>query len=256
MLKIKVLCLVLCLIVNVFSISYAEQNVSNAFKMQNKYTYSKKIRIIKSDDFDKSFKELLEEGYISIKSEVFKENTGDYDYKKVVERMNDNAKKIRAELILFSSENQGSSIFQSKTVHAIPRMAGSNKSNNVFNNSLNQDNMDGTYMGAFTRTSSTTKYNVNYLIFFNSRMGIYPVNLSDIDKSNNGLQTGVKAMFIKKNTPADGQIQENDIIIKIGNDDIMNVNSFVESSNSLKSGFITLQILRKGQKMNKIIAIN
>ena len=63
-------------------------------------------------------------------------------------------------------------------------------------------------------------------------------------------------MFIKKNTPADGQIQENDIIIKIGNDDIMNVNSFVESSNSLKSGFITLQILRKGQKMNKIIAIN
>ncbi|KEC86165.1 hypothetical protein DT74_07010 [Acinetobacter sp. ETR1] len=63
-------------------------------------------------------------------------------------------------------------------------------------------------------------------------------------------------MFIKKNTPADGQIQENDIIIKIGNDDIMNVNSFVESSNSLKSGFITLQILRKGQKINKIIAIN
>ncbi|ELW85827.1 PDZ domain protein [Acinetobacter sp. WC-743] len=71
-----------------------------------------------------------------------------------------------------------------------------------------------------------------------------------------GLMTGVKVIEISAQSPAASQIIKNDIILKIGNDNIMNVNSFVESSNNLKKGFVILEILRKGQKINKMVAIN
>ena len=135
-----------------FSSSNAKDQDNQILKNQKKRTYGTKIRVIKTDDFDKNFKELLREGYVSVKSEVFKTDTGDYGYNQAVEQMKNKAKKIGAEVIIFSNDNQGSSIYEHRTVQTINHQtSNSNKENDIYNNRLTRDNMDGTYMGSFVR---------------------------------------------------------------------------------------------------------
>ncbi|WP_120382359.1 PDZ domain-containing protein [Acinetobacter rongchengensis] len=245
--------------VNAFFTSLNAKDQDNQIlKNKGKRTYGTKIRVIKTDDFDKNFKELLEEGYVSIKSEVFKINTGDYGYNQAVEQMKNKAKKLGAEVILFSNDNQGSSISEQRTVQTINHQtSNSNKENDIYNNRLAKDNMDGTYMGSFVREYSWTEYMSNYLIRFNSRTGIYPTELTDLDrqiaKQSSG---GVKAIVIKEGFPAFGIIYEQDIILKIDGQIIHSVTGFIETTNFLKRGFVKVEILRNGKKETKIIALN
>ena len=241
-----------------FSSSNAKDQDNQILKNQKKRTYGTKIRVIKTDDFDKNFKELLREGYVSVKSEVFKTDTGDYGYNQAVEQMKNKAKKIGAEVIIFSNDNQGSSIYEHRTVQTINHQtSNSNKENDIYNNRLTRDNMDGTYMGSFVREYSWTEYIINYLIKFSSRTGIYPIELTDIDRQiAKQAPGGVKAIVIKEGFPAFGIINEQDIILKIDGQIIYGVTGFIETTNLLKRGFVKVEILRNGQKETKIIALN
>ena len=241
-----------------FTSSNAKDQNNHILKNQKKRTYGTKIRVIKTDDFDKNSKELLEEGYVSIKSEDFRTDTGDYGYDKAVEQMKNKAKKLGAEVVLFSNNNQGSSISEHRTVRTINHQtSNSNKENDIYNNRLTKDNMDGTYMGSFVREYSWTEYIINYLIKFNSRTGIYPTELTDLDRQiAKQASGGVKAIVIKEGFPAFGIINEQDIILKIDGQIIHGVTGFIETTNFLKRGFVKVEILRNGKKETKIIALN
>lgn len=65
----------------------------------------------------------------------------------------------------------------------------------------------------------------------------------------------MKVKVIKNLSPAFNQLVENDIILKINDIEVRDVNHFVDISSYLKKGNIQLEILRKGQKIMKEIII-
>lgn len=64
-----------------------------------------------------------------------------------------------------------------------------------------------------------------------------------------------KLKVIKSLSSAFNQLIENDIILKINNIEVRDVNHFVDISSYLKKGNTRLEILRKGQKIMKEIII-
>ena len=99
------------------------------------------------------------------------------------------------------------------------------------------------------------KYQVNYFYKFHSITCIYPVDLSGADQSKTGYTQGVKVKVIKSVSPAFNQLIENDIILKINNIEVHDVNHFFNISSYLKKGNTQLEILRKGQRIMKEIII-
>lgn len=96
---------------------------------------------------------------------------------------------------------------------------------------------------------------MSYFYKFDSITDIYLVDLSDADQSKIGYTQGVKVKVIKNLSPAFNQLVENDIILKVNDIEVRDVNHFVDISSYLKKGNIQLEILRKGQKIMKEIII-
>ncbi|CAG67751.1 hypothetical protein BSN82_05510 [Acinetobacter baylyi] len=65
----------------------------------------------------------------------------------------------------------------------------------------------------------------------------------------------MKVKVIKNLSPAFNQLIENDILLKLNDIEVRDVNHFVDISSYLKKGNIQLEILRKGQKIMKEIII-
>ncbi|WP_228704606.1 PDZ domain-containing protein [Acinetobacter piscicola] len=251
--KLAFLTLVLLSVgVSVCAESPTLKNINNYQKESAK----SKPRIIKTDNFEDALENLIKEGYIPIKSETYSNGAVFFNYDHGINELQKNARNLGAQIVLFSkSDDYSTSLVTDYSLSNFRDIPQTHKDFESYNDN-SQTYINGSLTRSSMRSVNSTEYEVSYFSKFNSATGIYPKDLSDKEKNKMGLTTGVEAITISARSPADGQILKNDIILKIGNDNIMNMNSFIESSNNLKKGFIFIEILRKGQKMTKIIALN
>ncbi|MEQ1307938.1 PDZ domain-containing protein [Acinetobacter bereziniae] len=234
----------------------AENMSFNNLNNNQKYPAQFKPEIIKTDNFEEDLENLIKNGYIPIKLETYLDSSIFSNYASSITKLQNNAKKLGAEIVLFSkSDHNVTSIVTDYKLSNFSEIPQTQKDFESYN-SGSQTYINGSLTRSSQRSVGSIEYKVSYFYKFNSVTGIYPKDLSDDEKNKVGLMTGVKVIEISAQSPAASQIIKNDIILKIGNDNIMNVNSFVESSNNLKKGFVILEILRKGQKINKMVAIN
>lgn len=212
-----------------------------------------KAQALKTDEFETSTKQLLEEGYIPIKSQTFNGRDDFRGYENVVAALEKRGDHLGAQIVLFTNEKPTGQIgyynFSTPFVQNTSMQSNFESTNNNFNSANN------------SLTQTAPKYNaqkeyiVSYFYKFHSITGIYPIDLSDLDKSRTGQLEGIKAKYISKNSPSTDVILEDDIILKIDNIVVRDVSNFVDISNYLKSGKVELEILRKGQKLVKEILL-
>jgi len=212
-----------------------------------------KIEVIKTDDLDKSTKELLEKGYLVIEQDTVKARVHpffpDFDYKETVYGFKQQAKKLKTPIVVFTIKNQG--LEPVGAFNSIPNKPQPPRKTNLSVNQVNHNTADLTTVAV---PGTVNEYLAYYFMEYYSVTGIYPVNMK-FTEINTSHGSGVKVISVSKGSPADGVIQENDIIQKINNDPTLEVQSFIEASNYIKKGVTILQILRNNEKMQKEIFI-
>ncbi|QBQ16488.1 PDZ domain-containing protein [Acinetobacter haemolyticus] len=213
-----------------------------------------KAQALKTDEFDVSTKQLLEKGYIPIKSQTFNGRDDFRGYEHVVAALEKRADQMGAQIVLFTNEKPTGSVDYYSFTTPFPQKS-TIQSN--FDNSNNNPyaSSNSSLIQTAPRYNAQKEYIVSYFYKFESITGIYPIDLSDLDKSKTGQLEGIKAKVIYKDSPAFGTILEDDIILKINSNTIRDVSNFVDISNYLNSGTVEFEILRKGQKLNKEISI-
>ena len=226
------------------------------FKKVNKSQFVK-AQALKTEEFNVSTIQLLEEGFVPIKSQKFngRDSSKGYDY--IVNELEKRADSLGAQIVLFSNnqstESMGYYSFLTSAPHN-PQNQGENNGNG-FGSVNTSNNINGALTQSAPVYQPQKEYTVSYFYRFESVTGVYPIDLSDSDKSRTGYLEGVKAKVISKKSPAFGEILEDDIILKMNDIVVRDVSHFVDISNYLKKETVKFEILRKGQKMTKEISI-
>ncbi|RZF49686.1 PDZ domain-containing protein [Acinetobacter halotolerans] len=213
-----------------------------------------KAQALKTDEFDTSTKQLLEEGYIPIKSQIFNGRDDFRGYEHVVAALEKRADRMGAQIVLFSNDKPTGSVDYYSFSAPFPQKSIM-QSNFDNSNDNSYASSNSSLIQTAPRYNAQKEYIVSYFYKFESITGIYPIDLSDLDKSKTGQLEGIKAKVISKNSPAFGTILEDDIILKINNNTVRDVSNFVDMSNYLNSGTVEFEILRKGQKLTKEISL-
>lgn len=105
-------------------------------------------------------------------------------------------------------------------------------------------------------TVNFTNYSAIYLAKFQSRTGIYPIELTNQDKTIIEQNTGFKVGVIVNESPAYyANILPNDIITKINDVDIAGIKGFIEIANTAPSGLMKVELIRNQKKLNKNLTI-
>ncbi|WP_227541504.1 MULTISPECIES: PDZ domain-containing protein [Acinetobacter] len=224
------------------------------FKKADKSRFVK-AQVLKTDEFDVSTIQLLEEGFVPIKSQKFngRDSTKGYDY--IVHELEKRADSLGAQIVLFSNTQSTESIGYYSFLTPAPRGPQNQTDNNGFGSVNTSNNVSSSLSQSAPIYQPQKEYTVSYFYRFESITGIYPIDLSDLDKSRTGNLEGVKVKVISKKSPAFGEILADDIILKINDIVVRDVSNFVDISNYLNKGTIKFEILRKGQKMIKEISI-
>ncbi|SCC72855.1 PDZ domain-containing protein [Acinetobacter albensis] len=238
MMKLLGFCSVLMLV--------CSSNIVRAEGYSGKNVQSLNPQIFKVDDLEEKTLEMLQEGYVPI----FKEKFIDYSYSRSMRDIREKALLHGSPIAVFSNEYQGNKLIYDTRMREpeAARISGNDRNKNDVNN-LNNIPV-GTIESRSVRYESLhDQFRVIYFYKFNSITGIYPADLSERDKIYNGIQSGVVAKVLKRDSPAENVIMPQDIILKMNDENIKDVSAFVESSNYLKGNTVKFEILRKGQKI-------
>ncbi|ENX43365.1 hypothetical protein [Acinetobacter sp. NIPH 2100] len=165
------------------------------------------------------------------------------------------ADSLGAQIVLFSNNQSTESIGYYNFLTPAPHNSQNQAENNGFGSVNTSNNINGALTQSAPIYQPQKEYTVSYFYRFESITGIYPIDLSDLDKSRTGYLEGIKAKVISKKSAAFGEILEDDIILKINDIVVRDVSHFVDISNYLKKETVKFEILRKGQKMTKEISI-
>ncbi len=210
-----------------------------------------KAKVFKTEDFDATTLQLLNEGFVPIQSKKFDGQDSAKGYEYIVSDMEKRADMLGASIVVFSDQPSENMYGYYTFLNPAPQNSQNQRSNDHFFGS----NTSNGLTESVPVYNPQKKYKVSYFYKFDSITGIYPVDLSDTDQSKVGYTQGIKVKVIKNSSPAFNRLVENDIILKINDIEVRDVNHFVDISNYLKKGNIQLEILRKGEKIMKEIII-
>ncbi|MEB6665972.1 PDZ domain-containing protein [Acinetobacter vivianii] len=175
------------------------------FKKANKSQFVK-AQALKTEEFNVSTIQLLEEGFVPIKSQKFngRDSSKGYDY--IVNELEKRADSLGAQIVLFSNNPSTESVGYYSFLTPAPHSSQNQDENN--GNGFGSVNTSNNINGALTQSAPVyqpqKEYTVSYFYRFESITGIYPIDLSDLDKSRTGYLEGVKAKVISKKSPAFG----------------------------------------------------
>lgn len=203
-------------------------------------------KIFKVDDLEEKTLEMVRDGYVPI----FKEKFIDYSYNRSMRDIREKALLLGSPIAVFSSEYQGNKVIYDTRMREpeAARISGNDRNKNDVNN-LNNIPVGTIESRPARYVSLDDQFRVIYFYKFNSITGIYPADLSERDKINNGIQGGVIVKKVNADSPAQDIIYPQDIILKMNDENIKDVSAFVESSNYLRGNTVKFEILRKGQQM-------
>lgn len=239
------------ILVSVTNNSFANIYIPISFFKKPDHSKTVKAKVFKTEDFDATTLQLLNEGFVPIQSKKFDGHDSAKGYEYIVSNMEKRADTLGASMVVFSDQPSANMYGYYTFLNPAPQNPQNQRSNDHFFGS----NTSNGLTESAPVYNPQKKYQVSYFYKFDSITGIYPVDLSDADQSKTGYTQGVKVKVIKNPSPAFNQLIENDILLKINDIEVRDVNHFVDISSYLKKGNIQLEVLRKGQKIMKEIII-
>lgn len=255
-----VLALLLCACTNPYAKFYKDMTGGLALANNpNIESANTPPRLIPTGNHDATAMQLREEGYLILGYSSFW--AGDFSESRAI----DHAEKINASVILFSKKYRNS---QSGSVPLT--LPNTQTSYNSFSGNIYGSGGNANYYG----TGSTTTYGTQttYIPYTNHyydymvsywvkqkefRLGIEPKELSDSSKIAIGSNKGVEVSLVIKNTSAyEEDILKGDVLRKIFNDDIQDVESFYRLLDKYEGSTVKITLVRNGQEMTKEVKIN
>lgn len=175
------------------------------------------------------------------------------------------AKAVGAQIVLLNKKDAGKSTRIIPMSTPINSTSTTNSNHNIYGGNIGFNNIYGTSTtttyGSKTElipvTSSFTEYTTIYLAKFKPKIGIYPSDLTDLDKQMLGQNTGIRVGVVVDNSPAYfGNIIPGDLVLKINDRVVAGVDGFINISNNLPSGKVKFEISRGNKLLIKEIEIN
>lgn len=214
------------------------------------------IQVKISENIDLDTKQLIEDGYLILGVSKFIARSGSQNLKD----MEKQAALVGAQVVLASKKNLGS------TTIAMPLTT---PTTNTSTTNYNLRNNYGSYVTGSAQTTSygtqtqyvpitisDTEYAAYFFAKFKNKIGIFPADLTDLDKKNIEQNGGMKVGLIINNSPAYyAGVLKDDIILKINDKDVYGVNGYLESVNNLEGEDVKFTIYRSGKILNKNIKI-
>jgi hypothetical protein len=221
---------------------YSEFYRANENSIQNSI-YLGEVKIIQSNDQNLDINNMLKKGYIIIGSSNFSA----YQTNKNIDELITQAKKIGAEIVLFSSNFirtetlNVTSVMPTTNVTYIGNTPITSYNSNIVNIPVNKNRNN--YVATFLKKSS-------------SRIGILAQDIPDNERLKRQKNKGSKVMIIVDDSPAfNADILVGDIIEEINGITINNTNTAVEIFKDLDVKQFNLKLERNGMIVNKVITL-